>query len=110
VDVAFLYQGQRFVWDVDKASINLARHGVSVEKACAVFFDPIVRLEDASTSGEQPDALTGLTEDWTPSLCGVLLEDDGIRIIQRGRLARRRGEGMKTVRERLAQCITGAVR
>jgi len=25
MDLAFLYQGQRFVWDIDKASVNLAK-------------------------------------------------------------------------------------
>ena len=29
MDIAFLYQDQRFVWDTDKASTNLAKHGIS---------------------------------------------------------------------------------
>jgi len=48
MDVRFLYQGQRFVWNLEKASANLAKHGVSFEVACQVFFDPLVCLQDAS--------------------------------------------------------------
>jgi uncharacterized DUF497 family protein len=64
-------------------TINLAQHGVSLEKAWgSVFFDPVLRLEDARTSGGQRDAVTGLTEGWALLLgVHVLLEDDGIRII-----------------------------
>jgi uncharacterized DUF497 family protein len=40
MDIAFLYQGQRFVWDIDKASTNLAKHGISFEEACQVFLRP----------------------------------------------------------------------
>ena len=43
MDIAFLYQGQRFVWDIDKASTNLVKHGISFEEACQVFFDPLLR-------------------------------------------------------------------
>ena len=63
MDVYFLYQNQRFVWDTEKASINASKHGTSFETACQVFFDPFLQVEDASTDGERRDAAIGLTED-----------------------------------------------
>ncbi len=82
MDFLFLYGGQRFVWDTEKASSNLIKHGVGFEKACQVFFDPFLRLEDATGDREQRAAAIGLTEDWTV-LFGVhlLRESDSIRII-----------------------------
>jgi uncharacterized protein len=34
MDLRFLYCGQQFVWDSDKASLNVAKHGVPFESAC----------------------------------------------------------------------------
>ena len=82
MDIAFLYRGQRFLWDIDKASTNLAKHGVSFEEACQVFFDPLLRVEDASIGSEQRDAVIGLTESWDLLfVVHMLREDDAIRII-----------------------------
>ena len=53
------------MWDVEKASSNVSKHGVSFEMACQVFFDPFVRIEDASAGEEPRDSAVGLTEDWT---------------------------------------------
>lgn len=63
--MTYLYQGQLFTWDGEKAMVNLQKHGVPFEQACEVFFDPFVRLLDASSPDEQRDAAVGLTEDWT---------------------------------------------
>jgi uncharacterized protein len=82
MDIYFLLQGQQFVWDSEKASINAAKHGVRFEAACQVFFDPFVRLEGAGVDEEQRDAAIGLTEDWTLLFVVHLLrEGDTIRII-----------------------------
>jgi hypothetical protein len=82
MDIHFSYHGQRFIWDSEKASGNASKHGVSFELACQVFFDPLIRIEDASTGEEQRDAAIGLTEDWTLLFVVHLLrEDDIIRII-----------------------------
>jgi uncharacterized DUF497 family protein len=75
------------VWDSEKASTkkastNLSKHGVSFEVACQIFFDPFIRLEDASTAGEDRDAAIGLTEDWTSLfVVHILREGETIRII-----------------------------
>ena len=82
MDIYSLYLGQRFVWDSEKASINVRKHGVSFEVACQIFFDPFIRVEDASANEEQRDAVIGLTEDWTLLfVVHILREADTIRII-----------------------------
>ncbi|MDX6458848.1 MAG: uncharacterized protein QOE55_2545 [Acidobacteriaceae bacterium] len=70
------------MWDPGKASINLDKHGIAFEKACQVFFDPFVRLEDASDHGEPRGAAIGLTEDWSMLFVVHLWrENDSIRIV-----------------------------
>jgi hypothetical protein len=82
MDVFFLYQGQRFVWDSEKASGNISKHGVGFETACQVFFDPFVRVEDASVAEEKREAAIGLAEDWSLLfVVHMLRESETIRII-----------------------------
>jgi hypothetical protein len=82
MDLYFLYHGQRFVWDTEKASSNASKHGVRFEIACQVFFDPLICIEDASTGGEKRDAAIGLIEDWTLLFVVHLVhEGETIRII-----------------------------
>jgi uncharacterized DUF497 family protein len=54
---------------------------VNFEGACQVFFDPFMRVADASTDEERSEAAVGLIEDW--SLLFVVhlwWEEDTIRI------------------------------
>jgi uncharacterized DUF497 family protein len=82
MDVHFIYLGQRFVWDSEKASVNVRKHGVSFELACQVFFDPLIRFEDASIGEEERKAAIGLTEDWTLLFVVHLLREGSlIRVI-----------------------------
>jgi uncharacterized protein len=82
MDIYFLHYGQRFVWDSEKASSNEKKHGVSFEVACQIFFDPFVRLGNASAGEELRDAATGLTENWTLLfVVHMLREGETIRII-----------------------------
>lgn len=82
MDIFFLNHGQRFVWDSEKASSNATKHGVSFEVASQVFFDPFIRIEDASGSDELRDAAIGLTEDWSLLFVVHLLrEGETIRMI-----------------------------
>jgi uncharacterized protein len=82
MDLYFLYQGQRFVWDKEKATANAVKHGVKFETACEVFFDPFLRVEDATAAEEQRDAVIGLTEDWTLLFVVHLIrESETIRVI-----------------------------
>jgi uncharacterized protein len=76
------HSGQQFVWDTGKAFSNLAKHGVSFEVACQVFFDRFVRIEDASVGNERRDAAIGMTERWMLLLVvHIVREDHAIRII-----------------------------
>ena len=78
----FLFHGQRFVWDSEKASSNASKHGISFETACQVFFDPFIRIEDASAGEKQRDAAIGLAEDWSLLfVVHIVREVDTIRII-----------------------------
>ena len=82
MDIFFLHHGQRFVWDAEKASSNVSKHGVRFETACQVFFDPFIRVEEATVDEEPRDAAIGLTEDWTLLFVVHLVrEGDTIRII-----------------------------
>lgn len=82
MDYQYLHLGQRFIWDEAKASANLSKHGIRFEEACEVFFDPFVRVEDASVPDEARDAAIGLTEDWKLVLVvHICQEGDAIRVI-----------------------------
>jgi uncharacterized DUF497 family protein len=82
MDLFWLHQGQRFVWNREKAAANLKKHGISFEMACEVFLDPFVRIVEASTDHEERDAAIGLAEDWTCLyVVHILREGDAIRMI-----------------------------
>ena len=82
MDVIFELQGQLFEWDSEKSALNFRKHHVSFERACEVFFDPFVRLVDATDNGETRDAAIGLTEDWNLLfVVHVVRGEDSIRII-----------------------------
>ena len=80
------------MWDSDKASANVRKHGVSFETASQVFFDRLVHVEDASIDEEIRDAAIGMTEDLVLLLVvHILREDDTIRIILLARRLERNG-------------------
>ena len=72
-----------FIWDVKKAKLNVVNHdGISFEQAAEAFFDPFMRLVDASRQDEVRDALIGF--DMRGTLLFVVhlvIEDETIRII-----------------------------
>ena len=45
--------------DSDKADSNVEKHGVSFHAACEVFFDPFVKIVDASNPTESREAAFG---------------------------------------------------
>lgn len=82
MDLHFKLNGEDFVWNADKADLNLRKHGIRFEEAATVFADPLFQLVDASRNDEARDAVIGL------SAAGRLLfvvhieiEDAYIRII-----------------------------
>ncbi len=74
--------GQPFVWDSDKASINISRHGVRFERAREALLDPLARYEDASGEEESRQACIGLTTDYhLLYVVHVTWEGDVLRLI-----------------------------
>ena len=75
-------KGISFVWDRAKAQRNLSKHGISFEQAAEVFFDPFLRITDASPEDEARDAVIGMDEDWQLLfVVHLIFQDDQIRII-----------------------------
>ena len=82
VDVIYELHGQTFEWNAEKAAANVRKHQVPFERACEVFFDPFLRLVDASGSDEEREAVLGLTEDWRLLfVVHVARDGDTLRII-----------------------------
>lgn len=53
------HNGTTFVWDEQKATDNLRKHGVGFAEALTVFDDPLLVLQDASRNDEQRHAVLG---------------------------------------------------
>ena len=54
-----LYRGIQFVWDIEKARTNKQKHNITFEEAMDVFFDPFVRVTDATRNDESRHAVIG---------------------------------------------------
>ncbi len=82
MDNSFIFQDITFIWNVQKAQINIRKHGVSFEQACEVFFDPFIRVVDASAINETRDAVIGVNSNGKHIfVVHIQLEDDCFRII-----------------------------
>jgi uncharacterized DUF497 family protein len=81
MDTRFVLQGITFIRDENKAQEN-PRHpeGVTFEQAAEAFFDPFLKVVDASRNEEARDAIIGMDTRW--NLCGPIeLEEEAIRLI-----------------------------
>lgn len=88
MDIEFELKGALFVWDARKAEDN-EKHGVTFAESAHVFFDPFVRIVDASRKGEVRVAAIGY--DAFQRLLFVVhveREEDRIRIISARRAER----------------------
>jgi uncharacterized protein len=82
MDNSFIFQGITFLWDVQKAQINHQKHDVTFEQACEVFFDPFIRVVDASAEDEARDAVIGVNSNGKHLFVVHLqLDEDCFRII-----------------------------
>ncbi|NJL37888.1 MAG: BrnT family toxin [Leptolyngbyaceae cyanobacterium RM2_2_4] len=94
MDVFFILNGVTFVWNDEKARINLINHdGVTFQQAAEAFFDPLLVVVDASRNDEARDAVIGLDRRW--NLLYVVYierENDTIRIISARRATRKERE------------------
>lgn len=75
----------RFEWDADKASANVAKHGVSFELAVRAFADPFaLSVQDRIEAGEYRWQTIGLVEGRLLLLVAHIVrdEDDGTEVIR----------------------------
>jgi uncharacterized DUF497 family protein len=90
MDARFLLHGIPFIWDVEKAIANLLKHGIAFEQAAEAFFDPFLKVVDASRHEEARDAIIGMDTRWNLLFVVHLeLEDDAIRLISARKATRR---------------------
>jgi uncharacterized DUF497 family protein len=61
-EIPHIVRDYLFTWDTSKAKANLAKHGVSFEEACEVFFFPYYDMQDASVHDEQRWGFTGYSK------------------------------------------------
>jgi uncharacterized protein len=60
MDIHFEYNGATFTWDAEKARKNIVAHdGIAFEQAVEAFFDPFLRIHDASRNDGRRDAVVG---------------------------------------------------
>ena len=70
------------MWNSDKADRNLREHGVSFEEAIEAFFDPFLKVIDASRRNELRDAVLGIdTRSRLLFVVHIELEGETFRII-----------------------------
>lgn len=71
-----------FVWDRQKAGMNLRKHGVAFETSCEIFFDPFLRsLRSMVIDGEERGVAMGLTRGWQLLVVVYTMRAEAIRII-----------------------------
>ena len=82
MDERFILHGITFVWDQEKGRENARKHRVPFELAAEVFFDPFLKVVDASRNEEERDAIIGMDTRWNLLfVVHVELVDEAIRII-----------------------------
>ena len=91
MDVAFVLRGIAFVWDEDKARANPGNHdGITFEQAAEAFFDPFLKVVDASRNDEVRHAVIGMDTRWNLLfIVHIEVEDEAIRLISARRATRR---------------------
>jgi len=83
MDIKYTYNGICFVWNQDKAKRNISKHdGLSFEQASTAFFDPFLKVVDASRNNETREAIIGMDDKWSVLyVVHLQVEDNEIRIV-----------------------------
>lgn len=82
MDVVHRLNDITFVWDSGKALVNLQKHGVSLDTACEVFFDPFIHfLRTEVVWGEERELSVGMTQELKLLVVVYTLREDFIRLI-----------------------------
>ncbi|MBD2270674.1 BrnT family toxin [Anabaena sp. FACHB-1391] len=94
MDVYFVLNGITFVWNEEKSLNNLSKHnGITFKQAAEAFFDPFIKIVDASRNDETRDAIIGLDTRWNLLfVVHIEFEDDVIRIISARKATRKERE------------------
>ncbi|SKA86611.1 hypothetical protein SAMN02745130_02736 [Thiothrix eikelboomii] len=94
MDVVYALNGITFVWNATKATANKHRHaGISFEQAAQSFFDPFIKLVDASRNDESREAIIGMDKAWNLLfVVHIQIEDDRIRLISARKATRKEQE------------------
>ncbi|MBZ8182407.1 BrnT family toxin [Oscillatoria salina] len=94
MDVYFVLNGITFVWNEEKARKNPLKHdGVTFEQAAESFFDPFLKVIDASRNEEARDAIIGLDTNWNLLfIVHLAFENNLIRIISARQATRKERE------------------
>ena len=64
MDVYFQLHDITFTWDNEKAQQNARKHNIHFEQAAEAFFDPFLKIIDASRHHEERDAIIGMDRRW----------------------------------------------
>ena len=90
MDTVFVLQGIEFIWDEDKARTNPRHHdGITFEQAAEAFFDPFLKVVDASRNDEARDAVIGMDTRWNLLfVVHIQVEDEAIRLLSARRATR----------------------
>ncbi len=83
MDIKYIHNEISFIWDKDKAQKNINKHdGISFEQATEAFFDPFLKVVDASRNNETRDAVIGIDKNWNVLyVVHIQIIDDEIVII-----------------------------
>lgn len=83
MDKRFELNGIVFVWDDVKARQNPRKHeGVTFEQAAEAFFDPFLKVVEASRNDESRDAVIGMDKRWNMLfVVHIAFDESSIRII-----------------------------
>ena len=94
MDVYFVLNGITFVWNEEKSLNNLSKHnGITFKQAAEAFFDPFIKIVDASRNDEARDAIISLDTRWNLLfVVHIEFEDDVIRIISARKATRKERE------------------
>jgi len=91
MDTRVVLHGITFIWDEHKAQENPRHHdGVTFEQAAEAFFDPFLKVVDASRNDEARDAIIGMDIRWNLLfVVHIELEEDAIRLISARKATRK---------------------
>lgn len=91
MDTYFVLQGITFVWDDAKARENPRRHdGITFEQAAEAFFDPFLKVVEASRNEEARNAIIGMDTRWTLLfVVHIEIEEEAIRLISARKATRK---------------------